>query len=91
MGPEKKGMAGYMNFKNLLKVKLADNRILLAYGKNNASLFVYDGARKVNVTSNDALYVSRNRNKLLSLSAVTERGAEVQFKRNSGKITIDGK
>ena len=91
MTRDKKGMDEYENFKTPLKVKLADNSTLLAYGKGNVRLPVYDGLTKVNVTLHDVLYVPRIQTKLLSLPTVTERGAEVQFKGQFCKIIINDK
>ncbi|XP_065052348.1 uncharacterized protein LOC135681697 [Rhopilema esculentum] len=91
MTPTKKGMVEYESFRTPVKVKLADNSTLLAYGKGKVALFAYDGIQKVNVTLHDVLFVPRIQNKLLSLPTMTEKGAEVQFKGQFCKITIDGK
>ena len=70
----------YVTFKDPLKVKLADNRILLASGKGDLHASVYDGSEKVELLLSDVLYVPKIQNKLLSLPAMTEKGVIVQFK-----------
>ena len=91
MTPDKKGMVEYKSFKSPVKVKLADNSTLYAYGKGSVALLAYDGTRQVSVTLHDVLYVPRIQNKLLSLPTVTEKGAEVQFKGQFCRIIIDDK
>ena len=84
-------MVENLEFKNYVKVKMAENSTFLAYGKGKVYLSVYDGTRKVNVSLNDVLYVPRIQNKLLSLPTMTEKGVEVQFKGQICKIIIDKK
>ena len=91
MTPEKKGLCDYMVFKEPLKVKLADNSILLAYGKGSLRFTVYDCTEKVDVVLKDVLYVPKTQNKLLSLPSMAERGAEIQFKGQFCKVIIDDK
>ncbi len=65
--------------------------MLLAYGKGNVKLSVYDGKERINVMLQDVLYVPKIQKKLLSLSSVTEKDAEMQFKGQSCKIIINEK
>ena len=46
-------MHKYVTFKDPLKVKLADNSILLAYGKGDLHVSVYDGSEKVELLLSD--------------------------------------
>ena len=91
MTPDKKGLSDYQSFRNPLQVKLADNSVLLSYGKGNLHLSVFDGTEKVNITLSDVLFVPKIQNKLLSLPSMTEKGAEVRFKGQSCKIMINDK
>ena len=91
MTPDKKGLSDYQSFRNPLQVKLADNSVLLSYGKGNLHLSVFDGTEKVNITLSDVLFVPKIQNKLLSLPSMTEKGAEVHFKGQFCKVIIDGK
>ena len=70
---DKKGMHKYVAFKDPLKVKLADNSIILANGKGNIQVSVYDGAEKVKLLLTDVLYAPKIRSKLVSLPAMTEK------------------
>ena len=91
MTPKKTSLVNFQKFLTPSQVKLADNSILYSYGKGDVYLTVYDGAEKVNVVLKDVLYVPKLQNKLLSLASMTEKGASVEFKGKSCKITIDNK
>ena len=88
---DKKGMHKYVAFKDPLKVKLAENSIILAYGQGHIHVSVYDGAEKVKLLLTDVLYVPKIRSKVLSLPAMTEKGACVQFKGNLCELNVKGK
>ena len=88
MSPVKKEMTDFVRFKSPLDVKLADNKVLHAYGRGTVHLSVFDGLEKINVTLKDVLYVPKIQNKLLSLPSITNKGAEVQFKGQSCKVII---
>jgi len=70
---------------------LADNSILFPYGKGDVYLAVYDGTEKVNVMLKEVPYGAKIQNKLLSSPSMTEKGATVEFKGQSCKISIHGK
>ena len=91
MLPVKKDMTDFVKFKNPNIVKLADNSVLHAYGKGTVQLSVYDGIEKVKVTLKDNLYVPKIQNKFISLSSMTDKGTEVQFRGQSSKVMIDDK
>ena len=88
MSPVKKEMTDFVRFKSPLGVKLADNKVLHAYGKGTVHLSVFDGLEKINVTLKDVLYVLKIQNRLSSLPSITNKGAEVQFKGQSCKVII---
>ena len=56
---EKKGLRDYVEFKDPLRVKLADNNILLAYGKGSLRFSTYDGAERVELFLSDVLSVPK--------------------------------
>ena len=91
MTPSKKGMTDYVTFRNPLHVKLADDSVLLAYGKGNLHLSVLDGTEKVNITLKDVLYVPKIQKRLLSLPSMTQKDVEVRFKGQFCKVLIDEK
>ena len=91
MTPSKKGMTDYVTFRNPLHVKLADDSILLAYGKGNLHLSVFDGTEKVNITLKDVFYVPKIQKRLLSLPSMTQKDVEVRFKGQFCKILSDEK
>ena len=91
MTPDKKSLINFERFDSPVEVKLADNSILFSYGKGDVYLAVYDGTEKVNVMLKEVLYVPKIQNKLLSLPSMTEKGATVEFKGQSCKISIHGK
>ena len=90
MTPVKKGMYGYAPFKKPIEVKLADDTVIFAYGKGELQLVLYDGKDKVNATLKDVLYVPKIQKNLLSLTSITDKDAEVQFKGQHCKIIING-
>ena len=90
MTPKKNSLVNFKKFEAPSQVKLADNSILNSYGKGDVYLTVYNGTEKVNVVLKDVLFVPKIQTKLLSLS-ISEKGAAVEFKGKSCKITIDDK
>ena len=57
MTPEKKSLDNYSTFEISLKVKLADDRVLYAYGKDDIHLTVLNGNDKINIVIKDVLFV----------------------------------
>jgi len=88
---DKNGLHKFIICKDPLKVKLADNSVLMAYGKGNIHLSVYDGTEKVDLHLNDVLYVPKLQNKLLSLPAMIAKGASVQFKGKLCELIVKDK
>ena len=73
MTREKKSFDVYSTFEIPLKVKLADDRVLCAYGKGDIHLTVLNGNDKINIVLKDVLFVP----KLQTLSS------PVNYKRRS--------
>ena len=81
----------YVSLHSPRSLKLADNSILLAYGKGDIKVYTYNGPKKICLVLKDILFVPDKKKKLLSLSTVTERGAAVKFNKIACTIMIDGK
>jgi len=84
MTPERKSMMNYSRFEQLVKVKLSDDGVLHSYGKGDVSLTAYNDREKVSV-----LFMPKLQNKFFSLPSITEKGACVEFKGKSCKVTIE--
>ena len=79
MSNDRSGMMNYVRFHSPRSIKLAENSILLAYGKGDVKVYVYNGPKKICLVLKEVLFVPGIKKKLLSLSTVTERGATVKF------------
>ena len=91
MSNDRSGMTNYVRLHNPRSIKLADNSILLAYGKGDVKVYVYNGPKKICLVLKEVLFVPDIKKKLLSLSTVTERGTAVKFNEKNCTIIIDGK
>ena len=91
MTPDKRGLTKFERFSKPIEIKLADNSVLYSYGKGDVYITTYDGDRKVTILLKEVLYVPKIQHKLLSLSSMTEKGAQVEFIGQSCKIGINGK
>lgn len=80
MTPKKKELCNHTAFKSPLKIRLADDSTILAYGKGNSRAAVYDGKEKGSLLLTDVLYVPKLQIRLLSLPTMTEKGVTLQFK-----------
>ena len=67
-------------------MKLNDNGVLHAYGKELFICQYLMAWRRSIMTFKDVLYVPKKQNKLLSLPSITNKGAEVQFKNSHAKL-----
>ncbi|CAB4021584.1 Retrovirus-related Pol poly from transposon TNT 1-94, partial [Paramuricea clavata] len=82
----------YVKYKQPSKIYLGDNRVIKAYGEGKVRLQCYDESGVVvALVLNKVLYVPEITKNLLSVSAMTQMGAEVLF--NDGKcyVTKDGR
>ena len=67
MTPRKKRLDDYSALESPLKVKVAADTVLYAYGKGNIHLTVLNGNDKFNTVLNDVLFVPKLQNKLFYL------------------------
>lgn len=86
-----KSLRNYSSFETPIKVKLADDHVLNAFGKGNVHLTILSKNEKVKTVLHDVLYVPKIQNKLFSLSYLTDKGVDVQFKGKDCDITKEGK
>ena len=91
MTPDKRGLTKFERFSKPVEIKLADNSVLYSYGKGDVYITTYDGDKKVTILLKEVLYVPKIQHKLLSLSSMTEKGAQVEFIGQSCKININDK
>ena len=71
MTPRKKRLDDYSALESPLKVKVAADTVLYAYGKGNIHLTVLNGNDKFNTVLNDVLFVPKLQNKLFYLPPST--------------------
>ena len=91
MTPDKRGLTEFDRFSKPVEIKSADNSVLYSYGKGDVYITTYDGDKKVTILLKEVLYVPKIQHKLLSLSSMTEKGAQVEFIGQSCKISINDK
>ena len=85
---DRKSIVNFQNFEQPLSIQLADNSQLHSYGKGQVRITMLNGKEKVDILLNVVLYVPKSRNKLFSLPPVTDKGATVEFGRQSCSIKI---
>ena len=83
---EKDLIFDFMKYEQPSKIYLGDNRVIEAYGQGKVRLSCYDESDAVQLTLNKVSYVPDLSKNLLSVSAMTQMGAEVLF--NDGKCVI---
>ena len=84
----------YVTYKKLespIDVRLADKSVVLAVGVGNVRIVIFDNDREVPVEFRNVLYVPRLKKRLLSISEMTNSGAEVKFKGDICSILINQK
>ena len=93
MTSDMKSLKNYSSFRMPRKVKLADEHKVNSFGKGNIHLTLFDkkNNEKVKTVLRDVLYVPKIKNKLFSISRVTDNGIDVLFKGENCNITKDGK
>ena len=91
MTPDKRGLTKFERFSKPVEIKLADNSVLYSYGKGDVYITTYDGGKKVTILLKEVLYAPKIQHKLLSLSSMTEKGAQVEFIGQSNKMSINDK
>eukprot|EP00794_Sanderia_malayensis_P007838 gene7838-biopygen6374 len=91
MSPDKSSMKNYVQFRKPIRIKLADNSFMMAYGKGSLKLSVFHDSEKIVINLPEVLYVPKIHKRLLSLSSMTEKGVEVCFKDKSCTAIVDNK
>ena len=91
MTHEKSNLLNYEAFKSPIEIKLADDSIVLSYGKGDVKLAISDDGDNKIIILKDVLYVPNIQNNLFSLPAITDKGISVSFNKNACEIIIDGK
>eukprot|EP00794_Sanderia_malayensis_P016599 gene16599-biopygen14022 len=87
---ENSGMLNYEKFSTPRNIRLADNRIVHAYGKGNIRIPIYDGTKKWNFMLCGVFFVPELKRKLLSLSSMIDKGNEICFDGKSCTATNNG-
>ena len=62
MSTNKNEFSNYKQFTTPLEIKLADNSVLLSYGKGDVYLTIYNDGKKFEIVLNDVLLVPQIRN-----------------------------
>ena len=91
MTHQRESIEKFSSFENPHKIRLADDSVLISYGKGDVRLIVKDKTENVKLILKDVLFVPKIQNKLFSLPAITEKGVTVDFDGESCGITIEGK
>ena len=81
----------YKEFDEKVRINLADNSFLLAHGKGDVNLRLYDVKRKVDVTLENTLYVPDIKNRLFSISSAVEDGGSITISKDSVILNKNGK
>ena len=79
MSNDRISMVNYVSLHSPRSIQLADNSILLAYGKGDVKVYVCNGPKKICLVLKEVMFVPDIKKKLLSLSTVAERRAAVKF------------
>ena len=65
--------------------------MVLSYGSGDVDMRIFSGEEKVDVVFNNVLYVPKLQKRLISISQMTNKGAEVKFAGNSCILCNKGK
>ena len=95
MTPTREDFLSYTEFESPVKVSLADNSYLLAPGRGDVGVRIYDvnspEKRTIDMVLKDALFVPGIQNKLFSIPSLTEKDGSVTLKKESCVIEVDGR
>ena len=91
MSPDKISMQNYIQFGKPVRIKLADDSCVMAYGKGSLKLPVFHDSEKITINVSEVLYVPKIHKRLLSLSSMTEKGVEVCFIEKPCTVIVDNK
>eukprot|EP00794_Sanderia_malayensis_P002818 gene2818-3255_t len=84
-------LKNYVKFQNPFVVNLGDNRTILAYGKGSCHIISDLGMDTQRIFLNDVLYLPDLEKNLLSVRAMTNLDALVEFAGDECKISRNGK
>ena len=84
----KKGMENFEAFKQPLNIQLADNSQVKSFGKGDVRVPIMNGNERVNLLLKDVLFIPKLKNKLFSLPAAIEKGANVEFSGQSCHLKV---
>ena len=83
MTSEKSDLVNYKEFRSPMEVILADRSAVLSYGSGDVNIRIFNGEEAVDILFINVLYVPKLVKRLISISQVTNKGAEVKFTGNS--------
>ena len=89
MTQNKEEILEYQKFSDPVKISLADNSVLLAHGKGDVNLSVYDGAKEIKIKLEGVLFVPKIKNKLLSLPVMLNKGIAVKFSNDNCILVVN--
>ena len=91
MTSEKDLIVDYVQYPQPSEIFLGDNRMIRALGEGKVSLEFYDGSDVLTMGLYNVLYVPEIAKNLVSVSAMTGKGAEVLFENDKCYVTKDKK
>ena len=91
MTSQKDLIVNYIQYPQPSEIFLGDDRVIKALGEGKVILEVYDGSNVLTIGLYNVLYVPEIAKNLLSVSAMTQKGAEVLFENDKCYVTKDGK
>ena len=89
MTSEKDLIVDYVQYPQPSEIFLGDNRMIRAFGEGKVSLEFYDGSNVLTMGLYNVLYVPEIARNLVSVSAMTGKGAEVLFENDKCYVTND--
>ena len=81
----------YVELKVPVNVNLADQSKICGIGIGDIELRLFDGTKYVRTVIHGVLHVPKLKNKLLSISDITDRGSTITFKGKSCTLTMNDK
>ena len=91
MTSEKDLIVDYVQYPQFFEIFLGDNRMIRALGEGKVSLEFYDGSNVLTMGLYNVMYVPEIAKNLVSVSAMTGKGAEVLFENDKCYVTKDKK
>ena len=87
---EKYLIKDYIEYSQPTEIFLGDDRAIMALGEGKVTLEFYDGSNVLTMGLSNVLYVPEISKNLLSLPAMTQKGAEVLFESDKCYVTKNG-